>query len=212
MKSFGSETKFEKNNVWECVNDWLNHFRNFRDKLQETESGRHLIIVQYTESDKTTGVVACSQHICREVKRDRKYPNVFVVFLVQLNSSQKTSTSSVGYHSTWECIHIDDIRHSGSYYSLISMCQGKLSSLFQPEQAKSSGVMRIIKHSIQVAMRRLNERKRMDLEKVSAKIKLLQETFGYDIGMLYNPAGKSAYRYLRRSEFLLNRHSICDAK
>jgi hypothetical protein len=157
----------------------------FRNKLEETENRQHLIIVQHTESDKTTGVVACSQHICREVKRKERHSNVFIVFLVQLNSNQRTNSSSVGYHSTWECVHIDDIHHShtDSYFSLISMCHGKLSSLFERGQAKTSGVIHIIKHSIQVAMRHLNERKHMDLDKVSLKIKLLQDLFGNDTGI-----------------------------
>uniref|UniRef100_A0A7M5X461 AAA+ ATPase domain-containing protein n=1 Tax=Clytia hemisphaerica TaxID=252671 RepID=A0A7M5X461_9CNID len=146
--------------------------KDLETSLKENGDDPCVIIVQHTETDRIDrDVVACAQHICRETQRKFNCHNTFFLFLVQLNTSLK---SSVGYHSSWICTHIDDIRNNN--FPFMRQCQQPLSSLFQPPV--SDTMLATVKNSIQSAMKQFNNEKNMDLDKVSRKIILIQQRIG----------------------------------
>ena len=142
-----------------------------------------ILIIQHTESEKAGGdIVACSQHICKETQRKLNSNNTYIVFLLQLNSSNRSMLrSSVGYHAAWSCVHIDDIRSKN--LPLMLHCREKLSLLFTMDIAEECGMIHVIKNSIQAAMKVFNQQRNMDLELISRKIQLVQSYLGMENGI-----------------------------
>ena len=151
----------------------------FSEHLQKVKQDDvpNLLIIQHTENEKEGDIIACAQHICREKLRRKVHENIFILFLVQLDSTQRALRSSVGFHLNWECVHIDDIRSSqDNHFSLIRNCIGKpLSTLFELTEAKETGVIKLIQNSIQPALKNVNETRQMDAEVISKKIKIVQD-------------------------------------
>ena len=152
--------------------------------IQNEGASPCILIIQHTESEKAGGdIVACAQHICKETQRKLKSTNTYIVFLLQLNTSNRSVLrSSVGYHAAWTCAHIDDIRSKN--LQLMRHCREKLSLLFDIKIAEECGIIQVIKNSIQAAMKVFNEKRNMELETISKKITVIQSYLGMENGML----------------------------
>lgn len=160
---------------------------NFREKLKECSDHPTLLIIQYSIDEESSNVVACAQHICKELVQSSTTRNdsTYILFLLQLSSAQVIQTSLSGFQSFWECTHIDDVRRpdrdNPSFYQY---CDKPVSCLF--DEQNMHDVVYILKNSLQSAMKEINIIKTMNPEMISTKIKILQT-------VVDNEDGKNVY-------------------
>jgi len=90
------------------------------------------------------------------------------VFLLQLHRGAK---SLVSYQSTWECVHIDEIRKLSDAPSLIKYIDCPISSLFD----NTNDCLHLIKGTIQSSMEIVNKKSVMEAAMITRKIGVLDK-------------------------------------
>ena len=88
----------------------------------------------------------------------------------------------MSYQSTWECVHIDEIRRcSSDAPSLIEYIGKPISSLFD----KTSDWLHLIKGTIQAAVEIVNKKRTMEAAMITQKIVILDEMLSSEKGLIF---------------------------
>ena len=163
----------------------------FNDK---NESGRRsLLIIQCNNSAENTNLVACAQHICKEIKAycSNGKDSVLILFLLQLNHTQGGFKALSGSQSLWKCVHIDELRTPTKILpSLIKYTGQSVCHMFEFEsrddaKEKLFEVTELVKGCIQSAVKDLNQSKAMSTEDVTMKINILDHFLSTHEGEVY---------------------------
>ena len=134
-------------------------------------------MIQYSITRSSGDLIPCAQHICKEIAS--QYENcddVNVVFLLPLHRGAK---GLVSYQSTWECVHIDEIRRSDTP-SLIKYIEKPISSLFD----KSTEWLHLVKGTIQAAVEIVNKECTMEASVITRKIGVLHTMLSTNRGSI----------------------------
>ena len=125
-------------------------------------------MIQYSLTAASGDLVPCAQHICKEIaSQSEGCGDVKVVFLLQLNRGIK---GLVSYQSTWECVHIDEIRRS-DLPTLINYIEKPISSLFDDNKEW----LHIIKSTVQAAVEIVSKKSNMTSDTITKKINVLHK-------------------------------------
>lgn len=125
-------------------------------------------MIQYSLTAASGDLVPCAQHICKEIaSQSEECDDVKVVFLLQLNRGIK---GLVSYQSTWECVHIDEIRRS-DLPTLINYIEKPISSLFN----ENKEWLHIIKGTVQAAVEIVSKKSTMTSDTITKKINVLHK-------------------------------------
>ena len=114
-----------------CYNTVLTFYnRGFFTQAEQPS----LLIIQCGNAVEQNDLVACAQHVCKEIRRDYRknlYP-VHVLFLLQLNHIHGEGFKALsGLQTSWKRIHIDELREpSEKFPSLIHYLGKPISSMF----------------------------------------------------------------------------------
>ena len=143
-------------------------------------------MIQYSLTATSGDLVPCAQHICKEIaSQSERCDDVKVVFLLQLYRGIK---GLVSYQSTWECVHIDEIRNS-DLPTLINYIEKPISSLFN----ENKEWLHLIKDTVQAAIEIVSKKSIMTSETITKKINVLHKMLEVDNGK------KEKYYYYVRS-------------
>ena len=132
-------------------------------------------MIQYSLTASSGDLVPCAQHICKEISSQSEgCDDVKVIFLLQLNRGIK---GLVSYQSTWECVHIDEIRKF-DLPTLIDYIEKPISSLFN----RNKEWLHIIKGTVQAAVEIVSKKSIMTAETITKKINVLHKMLEIDNG------------------------------
>jgi len=149
------------------IND-KSQFCCLRSIYQNVQGTKCIIIVQYSLTRTSGDLIPCAQHICKEIASQyENCENVKIVFLLQLNRGAKRLVS---YQSTWQCVHIDEIRRSDKP-TLIEYIEQPISTLFD----NSNEWLHLIKRTIQAAVEIVNKKSTMEASMITRKISVLDK-------------------------------------
>ena len=140
------------------------------NKIQGTKK---VVTIQYSLTATSGDLVPCAQHICKEIlSQSQNCKNVKVMFLLQLNRGIK---GLVSYQSTWECVHIDQLRKS-DLPTLIDYIEKPISSLF----SENDEWLHIVKGTVQASVEIVSQESTMASETITKKINVLHRMLQTD--------------------------------
>jgi len=150
-----------------------------RSKYQKAQGTKSIIMVQYSITRSSGDLIPCAQHICKEIAS--QYENcddVNVVFLLPLNRGE---TGLVSYQSSWECVHIDEVRRSVTP-PLIEYIEKPISSLFD----NNTEWLHLVTGTIQAAVEIVNKKCTMEASVITRKIGMLHKMLSTTRGLKYS--------------------------